>query len=85
MVWAAQLVELGADVNQPNAWGQTALRTAAVSGHLQCMLRLASLGADWNQPQPDSAAGASSPLDVRVSISVFDPFEGTGSGEARGG
>jgi ankyrin repeat protein len=65
-VCAVQLVELGADLNQPNAWGQTALRTAAVSGHLQCMLRLASLGADWNQLQPDCAAGASSPLDVRA-------------------
>jgi hypothetical protein len=29
-----KLVELGADIYQKNSWGQTALRTAAVSGHL---------------------------------------------------
>lgn len=42
------------------------MRTAAISGSLECMLRLASFGSDWSEKQPDCAHGFGSPLDLYV-------------------
>lgn len=56
------LIVQGADVNQPDARGETLLTSAIARGHLQAVTRLIGYGANVNQPD----AGGRLPLDLAL-------------------